>query len=94
MVVMGLLGLVVLLMVVRPLVRRMLAPESQAIAALPASGQLVDALAAAENIEPSETARKIDIAQIQGQCTPNRCKKSVSLPTRIRAKPFRSSANG
>jgi flagellar M-ring protein FliF len=67
MVVMGLLGLVVLLMVVRPLVRRMLAPESQAIAALPASGQLVDALAAAENIEPSETARKIDIAQIQGQ---------------------------
>ena len=67
MVVMGLLGLVVLPMVVRPLVRRMLAPEAQAVAALPASGQLVDALAAAENIEPSESARKIDVAQIQGQ---------------------------
>jgi flagellar M-ring protein FliF len=67
MVVMGLLGLVVLLMVVRPLVRRVLAPEAQA--ALPASGQLADALGAIENIkaEPSETARKIDIAQIQGQ---------------------------
>jgi flagellar M-ring protein FliF len=66
MVVMGLLGLVVLLMVVRPLVRRVLAPEAQA--ALPASGQLADALGAIENIkaEPSETARN-DIAQIQGQ---------------------------
>ena len=69
MVVMGLLGLVVLLMVVRPLVRRVLAPEAQAVAALPASGQLADALGAVENMkaEPSETARKIDIAQIQGQ---------------------------
>jgi flagellar M-ring protein FliF len=67
MVVMGLLGLVVLLMVVRPLVRRVLAPEAQA--ALPASGQLAGALGAIENIkaEPSETATKIDIAQIQGQ---------------------------
>ena len=64
MVVMGLLGLVVLLMVVRPLVRRVLAPEKKAIAAPPA--QLVDAIAP-ETIEPSETARKIDIAQIQGQ---------------------------
>ena len=69
MVVMGLLGLVVLLMVVRPLVRRVLAPEAQAVAALPASGLLADALGAVENMkaEPSETARKIDIAQIQGQ---------------------------
>jgi flagellar M-ring protein FliF len=67
MVMMGLLGLVVLLMVVRPLVRRMLAPEAEPVVALPPSGQLADALAAAENIEPSETARKIDIAQIQGQ---------------------------
>jgi flagellar M-ring protein FliF len=68
--VMGLLGLVVLLMVVRPLVRRMLAPELPAVAALPAGGgQLTDVLAAVESIkaEPSETARKIDIAQIQGQ---------------------------
>jgi flagellar M-ring protein FliF len=68
--VMGLLGLVVLLMVVRPLVKRMLAPEAPAVAALPAGGtQLTDVLAAVESIkaEPSETARKIDIAQIQGQ---------------------------
>ena len=36
MVVMGLLGLVVLLMVVRPLVRRVLAPEDRALVALPA----------------------------------------------------------
>ena len=65
MVVMGLLGLVVLVMVAR-LVRRVLAPEAQAIAALPASGLLADALGAVENMkaEPSETARKIDIAQI------------------------------
>jgi flagellar M-ring protein FliF len=69
MVVMGLLGLVVMLMVVRPLVRRMLAPEVKAIAAPAAGGQLADALGSIENIkaEPSETARKIDIAQIQGQ---------------------------
>ena len=38
MAVMGLLGLVVLLMVVRPLVRRMLTPEEQAPLALPAQG--------------------------------------------------------
>jgi flagellar M-ring protein FliF len=66
MAVMGLLGLVVLLMVVRPLVRRVLAPEAPPLAALPAgSGQLADV----ENMkaEPSETAKKIDIAQIQGQ---------------------------
>jgi flagellar M-ring protein FliF len=66
MAVMGLLGLVVLLMVVRPLVRRVLAPEAAPLAALPAgSGQLADV----ENMkaEPSETAKKIDIAQIQGQ---------------------------
>jgi flagellar M-ring protein FliF len=70
MAVMGLLGLVVLLMVVRPLVRRVLAPEAPPLAALPAGGgQLADGLGAVENMkaEPSETARKIDIAQIQGQ---------------------------
>ena len=69
MVVMGLLGFVVIFMVVRPLVRRVLAPEVAAVAALPAGGQLADALGAIENMkaEPSETAGKIDIAQIQGQ---------------------------
>jgi len=70
MLVMGLLGLVVLLMVVRPLVRRVLAPEAPAVAALPpGTGQLADVLAAVESVkaEPSDTARMIDIAQIQGQ---------------------------
>jgi flagellar M-ring protein FliF len=71
-VVMGLLGLVVLLMVVRPLVRRVLAPEARAVAALPAAaanGELAEALAAeaAKATEPSATAKMIDIAQIQGQ---------------------------
>jgi flagellar M-ring protein FliF len=70
MVAMGLLGLVVLFMVVRPLVRRVLAPEERALA-LPGAGagQLADALAAeaAKAAEPTPTAKMIDIAQIQGQ---------------------------
>jgi flagellar M-ring protein FliF len=70
MVVMGLLGLVVLFMVVRPLVRRVLAPEQRTLA-LPAAGagQLTDALAAeaVKAAEPTATAKMIDIAQIQGQ---------------------------
>jgi flagellar M-ring protein FliF len=83
MIVMGLLGLAVLLMVVRPLLRRVLAPaEHSAPALLPnaSSGEAptVDAAAglagapAGERIppfkaEPSETSKMIDIAQIQGQ---------------------------
>ncbi len=70
MVVMGLLSLVVLFMVVRPLVRRVLSPEQQVLA-LPAvdPGELADALAAeaVKAAEPSPTAKMIDIAQIQGQ---------------------------
>jgi flagellar M-ring protein FliF len=70
MTVMGLLGLVVLLMVVRPLVRRVLSPEKPL--ALPAGAgdaQLAEALAAeaVKAAEPSPTAKMIDIAQIQGQ---------------------------
>ncbi len=72
MVVMGLLGLVVILMVVRPLVRRIIAPETQPLA-LPA-GAPAEALpaiaaeaAATQAAAPSETAKMIDIAQIQGQ---------------------------
>jgi flagellar M-ring protein FliF len=72
---MGLLGLVVLLMVVRPLVRRMLTPEEQAPLALPAGivggGQEANPTAAATAsdtpIPPSQTAKMIDIAQVQGQ---------------------------
>ena len=79
MVVMGLLGLVVLLMVVRPLVRRILAPDTRAFAALPpgmpagealtaqASGGAIAESAPAFKGEPSETSKMIDIAQIQGQ---------------------------
>jgi len=74
MVVMGLLGFVVLLMVVRPLVRRVLTPEERALAALPAAaGGGVNAageaaaVADAVKAEPSKTAKMIDIAQIQGQ---------------------------
>jgi flagellar M-ring protein FliF len=71
MTVMGLLGLVVLLMVVRPLVRRVLAPEQRPLA-LPAGAgdaELAEALTAeaAKAAEPSPTAKMIDIAQIQGQ---------------------------
>jgi flagellar M-ring protein FliF len=76
MVVMGLLGIVVLLMVVRPLVRRVLAPEEGTLAALPPGaaasvGQAPDATAAAPGealkAEPSQTAKMIEIAQVQGQ---------------------------
>jgi flagellar M-ring protein FliF len=78
MVVMGLLGLVVLLLVVRPLVRRVLAPEERTLAALPAGavpseGQTPAAAGAAApsgepiKAEPSQTAKMIDIAKVQGQ---------------------------
>ena len=73
MVVMALLGLVVLLLVVRPLVRRILAPDERAVAALPpADAPLAPAIVApAESVvakaEPSQTAKMIDIAQVQGQ---------------------------
>jgi flagellar M-ring protein FliF len=70
-VVMGLLGLAVLLMVVRPLVRRVVAP-SDGVPALPPARDTpaVEADAATEvtfKAQPSETAKMIDIAQIQGQ---------------------------
>ncbi len=76
MVVMGLLGFVVLLMVVRPLVRRVLAPEERGLVALPAgaapaNGQTpaAPAVKSSEGMkaEPSHAAKMIDIAQIQGQ---------------------------
>jgi flagellar M-ring protein FliF len=78
MVVMGLLGLVVLLMVVRPLVRRIVTPDERRLAALPggsAGAAAADGAAAAAGadggelpkVEPSKTAKMIDIAQVQGQ---------------------------
>jgi flagellar M-ring protein FliF len=75
--VMILLGVVVLLFVVRPLVRRIIAPEEAvspqaAIAAAIAGGDVKGAIAAGANPEdikavPSATAKMIDIAQVQGQ---------------------------
>jgi flagellar M-ring protein FliF len=67
--VMLLLGLVVLFMVVRPLVKRILASEPVAAlgnAALPA---LADSSAPAtgQNLVPGATAQMIDVAQVQGQ---------------------------
>ena len=82
MVVMGLLGLVVVLMVVRPLVRRIIAPEGQnAPALLPAAvgpdGQPIDPASATTAIavsggdpimvDPSHASKMIDLAQVQGQ---------------------------
>jgi flagellar M-ring protein FliF len=78
--VMGLLGLVVMFMVVRPLVRRVLAPDERPLAALPPSaasgaGQPATPATAAPaaliaeiaRAEQSQTAKMIDIAQVQGQ---------------------------
>ena len=79
MVVMGVLGLVVLLLVVGPLVRRIITPDERKLAALPAAagdalpGAAPTAAIASEGAdpakpaEPSKTAKMIDIAQIQGQ---------------------------
>jgi flagellar M-ring protein FliF len=75
--VMLMLGLVVLMLVVRPLVRRILAPDAPvppevAIAAAIAGGDVQGAIAAgatADDIKAvaSPTAKMIDIAQVQGQ---------------------------
>ncbi len=79
--VMGLLGIVVLLLVVRPLVRRILSPDERLVAALPGVGGTAESLAAPAGAaaistdgadlskagETSKTSQMIDIAQIQGQ---------------------------
>jgi flagellar M-ring protein FliF len=71
--VMVLLGIVVLLMVVRPLVTRIIAPDPRALggdAAALAGGDVRAAIAAgAGEIKavPSATAKMIDVAQVQGQ---------------------------
>jgi flagellar M-ring protein FliF len=75
--VMGILGIVVLLLVVRPLVRRIVTPEERAVAALPGAGEGLptgaQAAITAEGGDPakaaeaSQAAKMIDIAQIQGQ---------------------------
>jgi flagellar M-ring protein FliF len=64
--VMVLLAVVVLLMVVRPLVNRIIAPE---LPAVEAAGDARAALAGTADIKPlpSATAKMIDVAQVQGQ---------------------------
>jgi flagellar M-ring protein FliF len=71
-VVMGLLGLVVILVVVRPLVRRILTPEQRPALAAPSAqaGLAVGAEPPPVDTGPpitSQTAKMIDIAQVQGQ---------------------------
>jgi flagellar M-ring protein FliF len=70
--VMGLLGLVVVLVVVRPLVRRILAPDEQvprtaAPALVPAPAGNAPALADGMPTITNQTSKMIDIAQVQGQ---------------------------
>jgi flagellar M-ring protein FliF len=75
--VMSVLGLLVMLFVVRPLVRKAISSEQPvapqaAIAAALADGNVPAALAAGATVEdlkanPSQTAKMIDIAQVQGQ---------------------------
>jgi flagellar M-ring protein FliF len=77
--VMAVLGILALLIGVRPLVRRVLAPdpnapppEPAAIAAAIASGNVHEAIAAGATPEaikaaPSQTSKMIEIAQVQGQ---------------------------
>jgi len=83
MVVMGVLGIVVLLLVVRPLVRRIITPDENSPVrlplgapngeALPMAAKPAGAIAAAGHpdpvkaAEPSQTSKMIDIAQVQGQ---------------------------
>jgi flagellar M-ring protein FliF len=75
--VMAVLGLLVMLFVVRPLVRRVISSEQQiapqaAIDAALAGGDVPAALAAGATVAdlksvPNQTAKMIDIAQVQGQ---------------------------
>jgi flagellar M-ring protein FliF len=72
--VMGLLSLLVLLFVVRPLVRRIITPEQrtaarpEALSGSAASGLAPDAREEASLVPgPSQTAKMIDIAQVKGQ---------------------------
>jgi len=68
--IMSLLGLIVMLMVVRPMIRRILGPAAPARApAIAEDGTpiMTTAESAPVPIAPSKTAKMIDIAQVQGQ---------------------------
>ena len=105
MVVMGLLGFAVLLLVVRPLVRRILAPMESSPALLPSAAPNEAAAAdpagggAAVSLptfsaEPSETSKMIDLAQVQGQVHAQSVQKVGEIADRIRARPSPSFVNG
>jgi flagellar M-ring protein FliF len=89
--VMAVLGLIVMLFVVRPLVRRIITPE-QALAAAGAASALggaeaTAAIAAAEPLPviqavPNQTARMIDMAQVQGQVHAQSIQKVGELASR------------
>jgi flagellar M-ring protein FliF len=88
--VMAVLGLIVLLFVVRPLVRRIITPEQAQIeaGAAPALGAEASAMSAAAEplpaiqAAPSQTARMIDIAQVQGQVHAQSIQKVGELASR------------
>jgi flagellar M-ring protein FliF len=65
--VMMLLGLVVMFMVIRPLVRRILTEEVMAAPEESALPALADSSAPAASLVPNSTAQMIDVAQVQGQ---------------------------
>jgi flagellar M-ring protein FliF len=89
-VVMTLLGLIVVLFVVRPLVRRIIAPETPALGAagpapaLGAAGAAVPAEEAGAEaaVGPSQAAKMIDIAQVQGQVHAQSIQKVGELANR------------
>jgi flagellar M-ring protein FliF len=89
--VMAVLGLIVLLFVVRPLVRRIITPEQPLVAAAAGTALGADeaaaALAAAEPLPaiqavPSQTSRMIDMAQVQGQVHAQSIQKVGELASR------------
>lgn len=69
MLVMALLGLVVLFTVIRPLVRRILTPDNAGLEGAIAGGEMPAIATAPQEIKPTpnQTAKMIDIAQVQGQ---------------------------
>jgi flagellar M-ring protein FliF len=89
--VMAMLGLMVVLFVVRPLVRRIVAPDTSAGAAAPAGPPMLAAATAptvaitgAEQLPQlhSQTAKMIDIAQVQGQVHAQSVQKVGELANR------------
>jgi flagellar M-ring protein FliF len=90
-VVMGVLGLIVMMVVVRPLVRRIITPDDRALAltAAPALAAIAPgaagAAAAAVDARPpinSQTAKMIDMAQVQGQVHAQSVQKVAELAER------------